>query len=226
MIPGLEITIPAVRMKMGGSTAYAFAIPPDYLLKIAFVSHRARGKASDVHTYQRLLKKSRLLSIREYISDGGIFPTNIVVNISHSRHLEFHRGRQEDSSEQDSRLGWLTIRAGYRIAWIVDGQHRLFAYANHQLARKSVVSVIAFVGLEPSEQARLFVDINAKQKRCKPRLLQELYAELHSDSKIPSNACELILSEGLSRHSVRTEDRHFGAGSALADEKKSAQALH
>jgi hypothetical protein len=44
-VPGLEITVPAVRLKMSGSTAYAFAISPEYLLKVAFVSHRAKGKA-------------------------------------------------------------------------------------------------------------------------------------------------------------------------------------
>jgi DGQHR domain-containing protein len=222
LIPGLEITVPAVRMKMGGSIAYAFAISPDYLLKIAFVSHRARGKASDVHTYQRLLKRNRLVSIREYISEGGIFPTNIVVNISQSRHLEFHRGRQEDGSEQDSRVGWLTVRAGYRIAWIIDGQHRLFAYANHPLARKSIVSVIAFVGLEPSEQARLFVDINAKQKKVKPSLLQELYAELHWDSEEPEQRVRAILSKAVQALSESVGSPLRGR-IYLADEKKSAQ---
>src|SRR2546427_157124 len=82
--------------------------------------------------------------------------TNNVVNISQSRHLHFNRGKQEGSAEQDSRVGWLTIRPAYRVAWIIDGQHRLFSYADHPMAKKSVVSVIAFVGLEASEQARLF----------------------------------------------------------------------
>src|SRR5262249_39566010 len=78
-------------------------------------------------------------------------------------------------------VGWLHIRPAYRVAWIIDGQHRLFAYANHPLANKSLISVMAFVGLEASEQARLFVDINAEQRKVKQSLLQELYAELHWD---------------------------------------------
>jgi DGQHR domain-containing protein len=117
-------------------------------LKIAFVSHRAKGKPSDIDAYQRLLKKNRLNSIRQYISEGGIFPTNIVVNIAESRWLAFDRGKQEVESKA-SVFGWLHIRPAYRVAWIIDGQHRLFAYANHALARKSLVSVMAFVGLEP-----------------------------------------------------------------------------
>jgi DNA sulfur modification protein DndB len=107
------------------------------------VSHRAKGKASDIDAYQRLLKKSRLRSIREYIDEGGIFPTNIVVNIAESRWLTFERGKQE-AEGKNSVFGWLNIRPAYRIAWIIDGQHRLFAYANHSLASKSLISVMAF----------------------------------------------------------------------------------
>ena len=59
-VPGLRIRVPAVRTKMGGSFCYSFCISPEYLLKISFVSHRAKGKASNVDTYQRMLKKSRL----------------------------------------------------------------------------------------------------------------------------------------------------------------------
>lgn len=193
-VPGLEVTVPAIRSKIAGGIAYSFCISPEYLLKIAFVSHRAKGKASDIDAYQRLLKKSRLKSIREYIADGGFFPTNIVVNIAESRWLTFDRGKQETEGKS-SIFGWLHIRPAYRVAWIIDGQHRLFAYANHPLARKSLISVIAFVGLEPSEQARLFVDINAQQRKVKQSLLQELYAELHWDAAEPEVRVQAILSK-------------------------------
>ncbi len=78
-IHGLGLTIPALESKMGRYTCYSFSITPAYLLKIAYVSHRAKGKATDVDTYQRMIKKSRLKKIREYITQSGIFPTNIVV---------------------------------------------------------------------------------------------------------------------------------------------------
>lgn len=193
-ITGLEIRVPAIKTRMTGGAAYTFSVSPEYLLKIAFVSHRAKGKASDIDTYQRLLKKNRLKSIRQYITDGGIFPTNIVVNVADQRWLSFDRGKQEGESKS-STFGWLHIRPSYRVAWIIDGQHRLFAYANHPLAKKSLVSVMAFVGLEPSEQARLFVDINAQQKKVKQSLLQELYAELHWDAEEPDVRVQAILSK-------------------------------
>jgi DGQHR domain-containing protein len=193
-IPGLEITVPAIKTRIGRFTAYSFSVSPEYLLKIAFVSHRARGKASDIDAYQRMLKKSRLKSIREYISDGGIFPTNIVVNIADPRWLTFDRAKQE-GEQKLSTFGWLHLRPAYRVAWIIDGQHRLFAYANHGMASKSLVSVMAFVGLPASEQAHLFVDINAQQRKVKQSLLQELYAELHWDADDPEVRVQAILSK-------------------------------
>jgi DNA sulfur modification protein DndB len=193
-VPGLEITVPAIRTKIGGKTAYTFSVPPEYLLKIAFVSHRARGKASDIDAYQRMLKRSRLKSLRSYISEGGIFPTNIVVNIADQRWLSFDRGKQEGLGGQTI-FGWLKLRPAYRVAWVIDGQHRLFAYAGHELARTSLISVMAFVGLPASEQARLFVDINAEQRKVKQSLLQELYAELHWEATDPEVRVQAILSK-------------------------------
>lgn len=193
-IPGLELTIPAIKTKMGKFVAYNFSVRPEYLLKIAFVSHRAKGKPSDIDAYQRMLKKSRLNSIKQYISDGGIFPTNIVVNIAQSKWLTFDRGKQE-SDDKASTFGWLNIRPAYRIAWIIDGQHRLFAYAGHPDAIKSQISVMAFVDLPASEQARLFVDINAEQRKVKQSLLQELYAELHWDADDIEVRVQAILSK-------------------------------
>jgi DNA sulfur modification protein DndB len=195
-VPALEITVPAIRSRIAGGVAYSFCVSPEYLLKIAFVSHRAKGKASDIDAYQRLLKKSRLKSIREYIAEGGFFPTNIVVNIAESRWLNFDRGKQQ-IEDKSSIVGWLHIRPAYRVAWIIDGQHRLFAYANHPLAKKSLISVMAFVGLEPSEQARLFVDINAQQRKVKQSLLQELYSELHWDAAEPEVRVQAVLSKAI-----------------------------
>lgn len=208
-VPGLEITVPAIRSRIAGGVAYSFCVSPEYLLKIAFVSHRARGKASDIDAYQRLLRKNRLKSIRQYIAEGGFFPTNIVVNIAEPRWLTFDRGKQEIDSK-NSIFGWLRIRPAYRVAWIIDGQHRLFAYANHPLARKSMVSVMAFVGLEASEQARLFVDINARQKKVKQSLLQELYSELHWDADEPEIRVQAILSKAIQVIDAETRSPFFG----------------
>lgn len=177
-IPGLEVRVPALQTKVGDYTCYTFAIQPEYLLKIAFVSHRARGKATDVDAYQRMIQKSRLKKIREYISDGGNFPTNIVLNLEKSKYSRFDIGKQEGTA-QGAKVGWLTLTPAYKSAWVIDGQHRLFAYSGHKRATTSYLNVLAFNGLEGHVQAKLFVDINHEQKSVKRSLLDELWAELH-----------------------------------------------
>jgi DGQHR domain-containing protein len=198
-IPALAIRVPAVKTKIGGVSAYTFAINPEYLLKISYVSHRSKGKASDVNTYQRMVSKGRLATIKKYISEDGVFPTNIVLNIDKNR-LNFERVKQTNSKtdEQDSgTLGWLDIKPAYKSAWIIDGQHRLYAYSGHDKATHSHLSVLAFEGLSASKQAQLFIDINAKQKSVKQSLLQELYAELHWDATDPTVRVRAIVSKAI-----------------------------
>lgn len=198
-VQGLRIRVPAIRAKMGGFNCYGFCISPEYLLKVSFVSHRVKGKGSDVNTYQRMLKKSRLKEIKEYITKDGIFPTNIVINAD-KKHLRFERIRQKADPYVDSRsgmLGWLEIRPTYKSAWIIDGQHRLYAYSGHKRAPNSLLSVLAFEGLPASKQAELFIDINNKQKTVKRSLLEELYAELHWDAADPRIRVKAIVSKAI-----------------------------
>jgi|SRR5271165_537577 len=193
-IPGLRIRIPAIRFKMGGQHCYTFTLSPEYLLKICYVSHRSKGKASDVDAYQRMVAKSRLNKIRKYISDNGYFPTSIVVNLDNKR-LNFERVSQ--TQEDDALMGWLDIKPAYKSAWIIDGQHRLFGYSGHERAAKARLSVLAFGGLKPSDQARLFIDINSRQKKVPQILLQTLIAELNWDAEDPDVRVSAIISKAI-----------------------------
>jgi DNA sulfur modification protein DndB len=198
-IAGLEIRVPAVKTKMGAYNCYTFPISPEYLLKISYVSHRTKGKASDINTYQRMVAKSRLKLIRQYITDKGIFPTNIVVNLD-KKCIDFQKVKQENDKEESDAsgmLGWLHLRPAYKSAWIIDGQHRLFSYSGHPRAKTGHLAVLAFEGIPPSTQAQLFVDINAKQKSVKTSLLQELYSELNWDAEDPAIRVQAIVSKAV-----------------------------
>lgn len=195
-IPGLEIRVPALRTKVGDYVCYTFSIQPEYLLKIAFVSHRARGKATDVDAYQRMIQKSRLKKIRQYISDDGNFPTNIVLNLEKSKYSRFDIGKNEGTG-QGAQVGWLVLTPAYKSAWIIDGQHRLFAYSGHKRASSSYLSVLAFDGLPGHVQAKLFVDINHEQKSVKRSLLDELWAELHWQAADPEKRVRAVISKAI-----------------------------
>jgi DNA sulfur modification protein DndB len=197
-IPGLHVVVPAIRSHMGGTKCYSFAIAAASLLKVAYVSHRMKGAPDDIDTYQRLVKRSRLRSLRAYIERGGIFPTNIVVSLSSRRRIRFDKAevpRGHQNLQGD--FGYLYIPPAYKSAWIIDGQHRLFAYAGEGQLSDSPVSVLAFEGLSPSQQANMFVDINAEQRSVKRNLLVELWAELHWESKEPAEQAKAVVSKAV-----------------------------
>ncbi len=195
-VKGLEATLPALKTRMGGADCYLFSAHPEYLLKICYVSHRAKGKASDIDAYQRMVSKGRLTKIRQYISEDGIFPTNIVLSFQRPGELQFQKGKQE-AELSGTQFGWLSISPTYKSAWIIDGQHRLFAYSGHPKANQSVLPILAFAGLPSGQQAELFIDINAEQRRVKKNLLQELFAELHWSSSDPRDRIAAVISKAI-----------------------------
>jgi len=161
---------------MGRKICYTFSIRPDYLLKIGYVAHRMKGKAIDVDMYQRMISRARLKKIATFITEGGNFPTNIVINVRDRKFVEFKRGEQE-TQDDGALFGWLTLRPAYGCAWIIDGQHRLFAYSGHEMATKAHLNVLAYEALSSSDQAQMFVDINSEQRKVKRSLLVELDAD-------------------------------------------------
>ena len=164
-------------------------------MPIAFVSHRSKADKDTIISYQRMLKKNRLQSIREYISSpDGIFPNSIIINFYTDRKkLRFDKIGGDDCTEAVA--GYLYLPNRYKSAWIIDGQHRLYGFSGTEQASKVTIPVIAFENLDASTQARMFVDINSKQERVKKNLLQDLYSDLLWDSKKESERLMALTSK-------------------------------
>ena len=163
-IKNMDNKIPAIQGKMGNNTYYSFSIEPEKLLKIGYVLHRNEANRNMMPTYQRLIKKKRLLEISGFINQGGCFPNSLIVSIDTKGH-----GLQFDPSSTKvegalSKIGVLHLPKRYRSAYIIDGQHRLYGYANSKHKDTDNIPVIAFVDLEQSEQVQMFMDINEKPK--------------------------------------------------------------
>lgn len=196
-IRGLERSIPALRAKMGRHSYYTFSVSPDYLLKISCIAHRAGGQRADLGAYQRMVEKKRLKQISKYISDHGVFPTNIVVNFEGKRTLRFHH-REKHGAQEGARYGMLNLKPTFGCAWVIDGQHRLFAYSGHELAETSFLNVLAFENLSIEKQAELFIDINHEQRAVKKSLLQELFATLKWAEEDETERVRAIISRAIS----------------------------
>ena len=176
-VRGLNTQVAAVRGSFGGRKFYQFVIEPDKLLKLAYVSHRAQIDDNTLGTYQRLLSKKRVLDIAAHINEtGGVFPTNVVVNFRATKNLRFDAAGP--AGDAPTVVGTLHLPNVYKSAFLIDGQHRLYGFARSNFAEKGRIPVLAFEGLEPAEEVRLFVEINSKQVKVPPRLIAELEPEL------------------------------------------------
>lgn len=177
-IKNMDNRIPAIQGKMGGYTYYSFSIEPEKLLKVGYVLHRNEVNQNMMPTYQRIIKKARLKSVRNFINDGGYFPNSIIISIdTGGKGLVFDQsGTKVDGVI--SRLGILHIPKRYRTAYIIDGQHRLYGYSDSKYASTNTVPVVAFVDLDRTEQIKLFMDINENQKAVPKSLRVTLNADM------------------------------------------------
>ncbi|PZT90063.1 MAG: hypothetical protein DI637_05085 [Citromicrobium sp.] len=176
-----KIELPAIEGRMGDKTYYMFSIEPSLLLKLGFVLHRTRANEAEMPTYQRLLVPSRLKGISKFIEDGGYFPNSVILNFNtRGKGIEFQGHSRGDATR--SRTGIVKIPNTYAIAYIIDGQHRIYGYAGTRYRDSNTIPVVAFVDLEASEQLGLFMDINENQKAVSPTLRITLEEDLYWDA--------------------------------------------
>jgi DGQHR domain-containing protein len=154
---------------------YVFSIKSDLLYRIAYVSRRHEDKKEG---YQRNLSEKRAKETNEYIFKfNGIIPNNIVLNFDVD--LNYDRNKQTVSFD-----------AKDDIAWVIDGQHRLYGLS---LSNRSIdVVVVAFEKLDISNQAKIFRIINSTQKGVNTSLIYDLIDLIKDSSFLEERAHELV----------------------------------
>jgi DNA sulfur modification protein DndB len=188
-IKSFEIRVPALKAKMGGRIYYCMTMTPEHLLKIAYVHQRSASSTFiDIsETYQRVLDPKRVREIRAYVDDfGGFFPNSVILNFT-------HRFRKEERIGSARQLGdiafaepvMITLPPYFGSAWIIDGQHRIYGYADSKLKGSETIPVVAFVEEIPETQAKIFLDINEKQKAIKSDLRWDLYEDIYLEATHP-----------------------------------------
>ena len=183
LISSNSIIIPAMRGEMGGKRYYLFSVEPSTLLKVGFVLHRTRVNDSLAPTYQRLLVPSRLKGITKFIDGGGYFPNSIIINFCEpNENLKIDFAPIKEKTDSKVEFGFLEIPNAYGIAHIIDGQHRIYGYANSQFKDKNTIPVVAFENMESEEQLKIFMEINENQKSVSPSLRLDLEEDLYWNS--------------------------------------------
>ncbi len=185
------VDTPAIKTSLGHYEAYSFLIEPNKLLKYCYVARRRR---TEEDSYQRMLESGRIKGITAFLNAGGAFPTNIVLSIQHPRQEDgpaYHSFRKLDG-QPGSEFGVLTIGGSYDACWIVDGQHRLYAYASSQST--APVPCLALVNVSPAEERKFFLEINREQRRIQSDLIWDLdgVANPNSLRGVISNCVKLL----------------------------------
>lgn len=176
------LSLPVQKVEQPIGEFFIASIDAEELVEIAFADIR-RLSERDVERYlgiQRPLSKSRVNEIRRYIHENrdATFPTSVIIAVD------------EKCAEFDSREGKLTLYSSKasdddesipytKIAKILDGQHRLAGFLDDdhkyiELDSKFKINVAIFVGIDISEQAKIFATVNLAQTKVNKSLVYDL----------------------------------------------------
>ena len=171
-------SVPALKAKLDKYQVYWFFLEPQKLLKVAYVARREVGNE---RYYQRILRRDRISKIQGFLRKRGIFPNNIIVSFTKSPKFVPFR---QDWADWPTWLefGVITFPETYRACWIIDGQHRLYAFSDPRMTVPPKIAVLAFEQLSEEKQAQFFVEINKEQKPVDPDLLWDLEGDMRPTS--------------------------------------------
>jgi DGQHR domain-containing protein len=150
---------PSLALTQNKHRFYFATIPIDDLFPICFVSRRDEDPTAG---FQRTLVESRADDIAEYLRAGtGSIPTNIVLSAQPEANLTY--------SPRSKTVSFDRVRGAFLV---LDGQHRLWGYS--KCKKKHRVPVAIYEGLDRSQEARLFIDINTNQRGVSAALLLDI----------------------------------------------------
>lgn len=163
-----EISYTAVLLTQGKHRFYTLAMPSQMLSETCVIDPR---KENPIDGFQRVLELKRAQEIADYIDKGfGTIPGSIVLSAQPEAKLRYMQ-----------RARTINFQKTERSFLILDGQHRVYGF---KLAKEPLrVPVVIYNGLSRAEEARLFMDINTKQRPVPPELILDIkrLAETETD---------------------------------------------
>lgn len=167
---GQKVRYSVSLVTQGKHRFYTLTIPSDVLAKCCFTSLRDEDPKEG---FQRRLDRKRAEEIADYIdNDFGTIPNSVILSAQPA--AEFSVVGSGKTVE---------FKVDPKAFLIIDGQHRVYGF---HLAKTTLrIPVVVYNGLKRSEEARLFIDVNTKQKPVPTELLLDIkrLAEAESDSE-------------------------------------------
>lgn len=190
------LTVKALRVEQPLGVYFVAVIPARVLLQVAFSDALSATWSEAEHTYkldgtQRLRDPKRLKPVASYIDrEDAAFPNSIILAANYRRDtglLEEEGGPEDEHGGGDGANLWfitekpdgcheLTIPSSSKLASVIDGQHRLFSFAEALPKRLDMDLICSvFLDLPKPYQAQLFATINSNQKPVDKSLTYEMF---------------------------------------------------
>jgi DGQHR domain-containing protein len=152
---GDEVRYAISLVRQGDHRFYVLTIPSNVLAACSFATTKDEDAMAG---FQRVLDPKRAQDIAEYIDAGGTIPSSVVLS-----------AQSESNFRSVDRSKTAAFRFDPHSFLIIDGQHRVFGFARAKTAIR--VPVVVYDNLTKQEEAKLFIDINTKQKPVPKELL-------------------------------------------------------
>jgi DGQHR domain-containing protein len=154
-----RISYTASLITQGKHRFFTLSMPSDTLAETCIVEPR---NEEPMEGFQRALDVRRAKEIARYIDSGfGTIPSSIVLSAQSEADLLYRRTTRT-----------LSFKKTPRAFLILDGQHRVYGF---KLATSRLrVPVVIYNNLSRTEECRLFMDINTKQRPVPNELLLDI----------------------------------------------------
>lgn len=195
---GEVLSYTASLITQGRSRFFTLAMPSEVLPETCTVDIH---EDDPVVGFQRRLDSNRAQDIADYIDDGGTIPGAIVLSAQPRAHLEYERTKRT-----------VRFRKVAGAFLIIDGQHRVYGF--QKAAARLRVPVVIYNNLSKAQEARLFMDINTKQRPVPNELLLAIKRLAQTE-----NTEEALLKDIFDLFDKDTASPLFGLMSSAAKKK-------
>ncbi|AUL49004.1 DNA phosphorothioation-associated DGQHR protein 1 [Bordetella trematum] len=185
------VRVSALKVEQPLGLYYVAVLPAELLLKVSYSHALSASLDSEKAGYhvegtQRLKKPKRMPQIADYINrPDSAFPGTIILAANFQKDDGLILG--SDDNNNQSHKEWmieadtngnftLIIPTDEKLAAVIDGQHRLFAFADAKPERLEMDLICSiFLDLPKPFQAQLFATINSTQEKVDKSLTYELF---------------------------------------------------
>lgn len=164
-----NLQIPIINLQHDNTDFYICKLKGKTIADISYVARRR--EVDEEGAVQRILTKSRISKIKDFLLAGGYFPNNIILNFTNSESVTINSGNSADLIPE------------LQIAQIIDGQHRVEGL-KEAIKSNSVIGDVEFpvlfaINLTTAKCAEIFISINTEQKVVPKSLIYDLYGLLN-----------------------------------------------